>query len=154
MHKKITDIGFKRTKSDACAYVRGSGAERVICCIHVDDLMAVGRPTARAAFVKELDGHLEMSSQVGNKLSYIGLTIEKHPSGYVVSQEGYRKDLWSRFAEDIAAYEGAALSPADATILNPDEHPERKVDRIHYLGMVMSLMYTARLTRADILLPV
>ena len=67
-----------------------------------------------------------MSSQVGNKLSYIGLTIEKHPSGYVVSQEGYRKDLCSRFAEDIAAYEGAALSPAGATILNPDEHPSAK----------------------------
>jgi hypothetical protein len=154
MHKKLTEIGFQRTKGDPCAYVRGSGAERVICCIHVDDLMAVGRPAARAAFVKELDKHLELSSQVGKKLSYIGLTIEKHASGFVVSQEGYRADLCSRFSEDIAAYEGGALSPADATILNPDKHPERKVDRIHYLGMVMSLMYTARLTRADILLPV
>jgi hypothetical protein len=125
-----------------------------MCCIHVDDLMAVGRPTARAAFVKELDKHLELSSQVGKKLSYIGLLIEKHASGYVVSQEGYRADLCSKFSEDIAAYEGGALSPADATILAPDEHPERKTDRLHYLGMVMSLMYAARLTRADILMPV
>jgi len=126
----------------------------MMVCIHVDDLMAVGKSAAREIFVKEMDRHLELSSQVGKKLSYIGLTIEKHPTGYAVSQERYRAELFARFATDIDAYEGAALSPADATILNLDSHPERKVDRIHYLGIVMSLMYAARLTRADILMSV
>ncbi len=38
-------------------------------------------------------------------------------------------------------------------LFDPAPADDVKCDRTHYLGMVLSLAYSARLTRADILLP-
>ena len=69
-----------------------------------------------------------------------------------MSQDSYRQELITRFETDIKNYEGAGGSPAGEDLMQPSTETE-KVDRIKYLGMVMSTMYLARLTRADILFP-
>ena len=80
------------------------------------------------------------------------MLIKKHADGYVVSMEGYRKELCSRFSMDIEKIAEPGRVPALASIFEPSPKNDPHVDRVRYLGMVMSVMYIARLTRADILL--
>jgi hypothetical protein len=95
----------------------------------------------------------EFTTQEGDKLSYIGMTIQKMrgPDGYLVSQEGYRQELMSRFAYDIDKFEGHGNTPAGDSLFAPATKEDKPVDKVHYQGMVMSVVYLARLTRADVL---
>jgi hypothetical protein len=150
---RLKYLGFTPVAGDPCAYVRGKGADRVLLCIHVDDLLVCGQAAARAKFQSQFSKEkFEFTTQMGDKIEYLGMTIEKVPEGYRVSQDSYRQELISRFETDIKNYEGAGGSPAGEDLMQPSTD-EEKVDRIKYLGMVMSTMYLARLTRADILFP-
>jgi hypothetical protein len=153
LDKKLKEMGFLPLPGDRCAYTRGKGPTRVNICVHVDDILACGKAAARAQFEVELNQAFEISTQKGKKLSYLGMLIEKHADGYVVSMEGYRKELCSRFSMDIKKISEPGRVPALASIFEPSPKNDPHVDRVRYLGMVMSVMYIARLTRADILLP-
>ena len=48
---------------------------------------------------------------------------------------------------------GYGSCPASDSLCDPAPEGDTPVDKIHYLGMVMSVMYMARLTRADVLFP-
>jgi hypothetical protein len=153
MDHRLKLMGFKPLAGDPCAYTRGKGDTKVNIGIHVDDLLVCGRREARLKFLSQLSKEtFEYTSQDGDRISYLGMTIQKTDKGYKVSQEDYRKELLTRFAEDINQYQGEGGAPAgDALFTKIDKDPP--TDRIHYLGMVMSTLYLARLTRADILFP-
>ena len=107
LDRKLKHMGFAPLPGDPCAYSRGKGDSRTNVCIHVDDLMVCAKKKAREAFVRQFKSQdFEFSTQDGPKLSYIGMTINKVENGYVVSQEGYRKELMSRFDMDIKQYKG------------------------------------------------
>ena len=70
-----------------------------------------------------------------------------------MSQEGYRQELMSRFSYDLKNHVGYGNSPASDHLCDPEPEGDTPVDKTHYQGMVMSVMYLARLTRADVLFP-
>ena len=151
---KLRFMGFVPLPGDPCAYTRGKGDKRTNVCIHVDDLMVCAKKQAMEAFVRQFKSQaFEFTTQDGPKLSYIGMTIKKVDNGYVVSQEGYRKELMSRFEMDIKQYKGYGNVPAGSNLMEPSPEKDKEVDKVKYLGMVMSVMYIARLTRADVLFP-
>ena len=153
LDKALKKMGFTPLPGDRCAYTRGTGAGRVNICVHVDDILAAGKEPARAHFERELAAVFEISTQKNKKLSYLGITIERHALGITVDMEGYRQELMSRFGSDLEKIKEVCRVPALPTLFDPAPEGDAKCDRTHYLGMVMSLMYIARLTRADILLP-
>ena len=146
-------MGFTQLRGDKCCWIRGKGDDKVIVAAHVDDLIAVGKPKARKQFQSELEKAYEVNSQNGPKLSYIGLTISKSQKDYVVSMEGYRKELVSRFEQDILNCKTHGMSPAGEGLMH-DDGPSRDnptVDKLHYTSLIMSIMYIARLSRPDLL---
>ena len=56
-----------------------------------------------------------------------------------------------RFAYDIDKFEGHGNTPAGDSLFASATDEDKPVDKVHYQGMVMSVMYLARLTRADVL---
>ena len=105
MDTRLKLMGFAQLPGDPCAYTRGVGLNRVNICLHVDDLLVCGHAEARQRFIGQLKKieKFEFTTQEGDKLSYIGMTIQKMcgPDEYLVSQEGYRQELMSRFTYDI-----------------------------------------------------
>ena len=73
------------------------------------------------------------------------------PRAITVAQTGYRRTLLSRFATDIAKVKRVQKTPAPPWILQPAPASDPPYDKTHYLSMIMSIMFLARLTRADIL---
>jgi len=104
--------------------------------------------TARLCFEKDMERQVEMTKHV-NELSYLGMTIKKTKSGITVHQRGYMDNMVTKFKADPNSKTTSPTS-SDFTYEENDD----KIDGTKYLGIVMSLMFLARFTRADILMPV
>jgi hypothetical protein len=96
-----------------------------------------------------MESQFEITKQV-NELSYLGMTIKKTRSGITVHQRGYIDNMVTKFKADPNS---KTTSPTSSDFLTYDENDD-KIDVTKYLGIVMSLMFLARFTRADILMSV
>jgi hypothetical protein len=77
------------------------------------------------------------------------MTIEKKPKYITVHQIGYIDSMISKFGADPNS---SVTCPTGTDFLNQDNDGE-EVNKTKYLGLIMSLMFLARFTRADILMP-
>jgi hypothetical protein len=181
MDGTLKKLGFERLLGDECVYHRGNNARtRVIVAVHVDDLLAVGYPDSREKFQKEIEKKYALTSHSGPSLSYIGLDICVSPEEISVSQRGYLSDMLEKFEHITKSYKGPASTPGSPNLTSippmtsdppepaPEgEDPQSKKKRLAniadpanagtnnkvYLSVIMSLMWLARMTRADILFP-
>jgi hypothetical protein len=96
-----------------------------------------------------MEKQFEISKQL-NELSYLGMTIKKTREGITVHQRGYIESMMAKFK---VSPDTNVTSPTSADFLQYDENDE-KIEVTKYLGIIMSLMFLARFTRADILMPV
>jgi hypothetical protein len=155
-YKHLTDtlinLEMRQLRGDKCAFIRGTGANKLVVGTHVDDVLAMGSPEQLDVFEKEFQAKYVITKQKGNKLSYIGLDIMRlDDMSYIVSQTGYRKDILSKFAMDAAKIKRKITTPGSENAAQREEGEYDLVDINHYLSLVMSLMYLARYTRPDIL---
>jgi hypothetical protein len=153
LDKVLRTIGFEKTVADECLYVKvWKGGKRHIICVHVDDLYSAA-PDREAAkeFERDLQKHFKIKSQHGT-VSYLGMVITKDPKTGVVkvNQKGYVAEMLERF--DVT--EKVVKVPARPNLMDGDDKSEILQNKKEYISMVMSLMYVARLTRPDILMPV
>ena len=181
MDATLKKMEFERLLGGPCVYVRGNNARSgVIIAVHVDDLLAVGTKEARARFQREIEREYVLTSHADKNLSYIGLDIVVNATNISVSQKGYQADMIDKFLHVIELYRGPARTPGSPSLTSlapmtleegeepPDgesteEKKKRESDALDpdnegankkvYLSVVMSLMWLARLTRADILFP-
>jgi hypothetical protein len=78
------------------------------------------------------------------------MTIQKTPQGIKVHQSGYIETMMTKFGADPNS---SVSSPTGIDFLTLDSEDE-EVNKTKYLGLIMSLMFLARFTRPDILMPV
>jgi hypothetical protein len=118
--------------------------------VHVDDMLLLS-PTKRTrnTFEMSMEEQFEITKQV-NDLSYLGMTIQKTSDGIKVHQSGYIETMITKFGADP---NGNVSSPTGADFLTQDPEDE-EINKTKYLGLIMSLMFLARFTRSDILMPV
>jgi hypothetical protein len=150
LNGKLVEIGFKRSTADSCLYVHCFRNEKIYLTVHVDD-MFLASPTkeTRSWFESQLKKTFDLVSQ-HDTVSYLGMSISKSHRGITVNQSGYIDSMARKFG---ISKESLSSSPTGTNFLtaNPDSPP---VDTSKYLSLVMSLMYLARFTRADILMVV
>jgi hypothetical protein len=118
--------------------------------VHVDDMLLIS-PTkqARKIFEMSMEEQFKITKQI-NELSYLGMTIQKTPQGIKVHQSGYIETMMTKFVSDPNS---SVSSPTGTDFLTLDSEDE-EVNKTKYLGLIMSLMFLARFTRPDILMPV
>lgn len=154
--KVLTGLGFVRSEVDEGLYLKTISGHRQVhtVCVHVDDMLSMAPDENTKRLLEEgLSKHFEIKDQQGNEISYLGMLIKRYEDGSIsVSQCGYIKDLLKKFAEDIKGK--SSKTPANAELLAHEENPITYNDKSKYLSAVMSLMYLARLTRPDILMPI
>ena len=107
-------------------------------------LLASPSDSARLWFEQDMESQFEISKQC-NKLSYFGITIKKSNDGISFHQRGYIDNTVSKFKAD-------PLYLRQHFFISKDK--DEKIEVTKYIRIVMSLMFLARFTRTDILVPV
>ena len=153
LDQRLQDIGLVPAKADPCLYVKEVKEGRIIVSTHVDDMLFTGPSLRwRSWFEREMKVHFELVTQYDD-VSYLGMSIrrDKKHGSISVSQEGYVSDILKKY--DCEHISKPPKTPATDTLLtiDPDSPP---CDARKYLSLVMTLMYLARFTRPDILMPV
>ena len=156
VHGILVSLGFKRSEVDEGLFVKKvDGTQQVhTVCLHVDDILSLAPNTdARKALEQGLKQHFGIKEQHGSDISYLGLVIKRTKTGDIsVSQIGYTQDILKRYKDDID--NKTSKIPASTELIKHEENPLPLKNKSKYLSAVMSLMYLAKLTRPDILMPV
>jgi hypothetical protein len=152
--------GYQQHTQDECLYMKRTKDGRVsILSVHVDDILQISsdlqmekelRDVLNKAYGGEVTYH-------PNADSYIGLSIERSSDKqqFKLTQKGLISKMTEKYLTDKDRRR--ASSPASEDLFHSDRHESSKdelIDMKQYLGLVMSLMYVARLSRPDILLSV
>jgi hypothetical protein len=143
-------MNFKQSTADQCAYISSTTAGIVYLTVHVDDML-LSSPSKeyRTWFEKELSKQFQIVIQQDD-ITYLAMSVSKSDEGISVHQIGYIESLGIKFGVDT---DSTVLSPTSTDFMEYDEK-DQDFDKTKFLSLVMSLMFLARFTRADILMPV
>jgi hypothetical protein len=123
----------------------------LILYVHVDDMLLTcpSREWQRW-FEEEMEKQFELVKQY-DEVSYLGMTIKPGKKWVRVDQEGFLRSILKRHG--LEGLKKTPSTPATDKLLEREEESEA-VDKTKYLSVLMSLMYLARYTRPDVLMPV
>ena len=152
--KYLKEIDFIPSKADKCLYVKQTTDGDITLSIHVDDMLVVApNKTQLNLFEKDINKNFQLVCQYNN-VSYLGMSIKRLKNGDItVNQEGFIKDILKKCNYNT----NLAKPPATLASLNLfEEDKESKLlnDKSKFQSLIMTLMYLARFTRPDILMPV
>jgi hypothetical protein len=151
LNQDLLSNGFTRSKADQCVYVKPSPHGNIYLSVHVDDmLIATPSKASRLWFESTFSHKYELTGQ-HQKISYIGMSIAREPTGIVVNQLGYIENMAIKYLpKHEINYPSVPAVPA----LLKQKSTESPISPKKYLSIVMTLMYLALHTRPDILIPV
>lgn len=157
LHKLLIAHQYYQSKFDDCVFTKSVGNDISILSTHVDDILQV---STADILINELQNILlEAYTHVTfheNCESYLGMKVLTNNLRDTIklSQRGMIKDILKNYFTN--GPRRVIITPADSNLFNIDDSsPSLSAsERKSLLSVVMSLMYVARLTRPDILLPV
>jgi hypothetical protein len=151
----LLSIGYKQCINDECIYVKYSSNGFSMLSTHVDDILQVSTDplliTELHTKLVERYTHVSFNEIVD---SYLGMTlkISSDNASITLSQKGLCKSII-----DLCAKQGikAVNTPAATNLFEIESQDDEKLeDNKSFLSIIMKIMYLARLTRPDLLLPV
>lgn len=144
-HSFMRKSGFLRSTADPCIYVRLKEGEKLMVAIYVDDgLIAGSSQTTVDSFLELLTSEFKIT--VGSLDSFLGMQIERHDSGFFLSQRAYVERILQRF--DMIDCK-SVKTPAESQ--QPDSSSNAALESPNqYRSVVGSLLYLACATRPDI----
>ena len=155
-HKFMINAGFQQLKMDTCIYTRGSGSNRIILGIHVDD-QAIAGPNKKVInqFKHEMGQHFKMKD-LGPLTHILGVEVKRDRQNRILtlSQGGYIKQVLERYGMSdcnptkLPFTPGLNFTQDDLPTKTPS--PEIISD---YRGKIGSLIYAMKQTRVDIAYP-
>lgn len=139
-------LKFVRSPNDQCLYVRGTGNERVVIVLYVDDILIAGSSLKLVKVVKQcLGGEFEMTD-AGEVRQFLGMTIDRKPGVMRISQRRYFESLLQRF-------EMTECKPTSTPMENRLRLPkgvEGQRTTKPYRELIGCLMYASFTTRPDL----
>ena len=97
----LTEIGFKRLKSEPCVYILKDRYNIIICiiAIYVDDILISSRKRTIDIVKSKIKGKFDLSD-LGTVDFIIGIKFIKCEDGYIVHPLSYLNDILKRFKID------------------------------------------------------
>lgn len=166
LQQTLVQLGYTQSAYDECVYYKRTKDGESYISTHVDDILQV---STNSIFVEELSRKLievyksiTMHTDVD---SYLGMSLKQSSDNGTITlcQDGYTKKLLEKYATFMEKHlppNKVYSTPASnnlfdmPTTTTPHNHSQQQSWTKQLLPIVMSLMYLARLTRPDILLPV
>ena len=154
LDNELRKVGFVPSSVDPCSYCKKVDGGFIRLSVHVDDiLMTCPRGlNYRKWFEDVLEKQFVLVKQY-DTISYLGMIVKKLSNDNIsVDQKGYVTSILQKFG--VSNIAKAPSTPATDRLMEMSSPKEILKDAKKYLSLIMSLMYVARLTRPDILMPV
>ena len=152
----LLKLGFTASQYDLCLFHKKEGDKLNLLLLYVDDMLLAFESADLAdilkeALIREFEG---VTTQEGDVISFLGITITQSESEITLDQQGYiKKMVESLDLENIPVYKnplGTGYSITDNRFLkSKDEADPKMVTKLKSLSM--TLMYLALRTRRDVL---
>ena len=144
--KALINMKFIKCISEHGVYVKSGGADIVIVCLYVDDLLVTGNSEAKVAeFKKNMMSEFDMTD-LGELSYFLGIEFRRTSAGMVLSQQKYIADVLTRFNMLNC---NSAETPAEARLNLVRDGDEEEVNSTEFRQMVGALRYLCN-TRPDI----
>lgn len=151
---KLIKLGYKQSSSDKCVFAKQCNGRECIMTVHVDDMLVF--VTDNELMTELFDGLNRMFFKVtmreGMEHDYLGMTLKFDYSGargkVEITQPEYTRKLLESYNVNQVAD-----TPHTAHLFDVREN-DKAVDKRAFLSLVMKLMWLAKRSRPDILLPV
>jgi hypothetical protein len=153
LDKHLKELGFKASKADPCLYTKLSEDGLMILSVHVDDMLLTSpNEHLRQWFEESMGKHFTLVHQ-RDEVSYLGMMIrrDKKTGSILVNQTGFLQNILKKHGCD--KLKKFPSTPATDKLVE-DDGDSLDTDKHQYLSLAMTLMYLARFTRPDILMPV
>ena len=150
----FTSIGFKQTRADPCIFIRKEKSQGATYVgDHIDDFMVVApNKDIRIKIIEDLKKTFKDITSAFENFSYLGLLIERNKSKIKISQPGLLEEILEKNKKVIKTKK--TKLPALSNLMKETEEDSPLVDSGKFQSSVMTLLYLARFTRLDILMPV
>ena len=145
-HNTILSFGFVVNGSDACVYSKMFGAQCVILCLYVDDMLLFGTNMYVIDETKKfLNSKFEMKD-LGEVDVILGVKVTKTKKGYFLSQSHYVEKILKNFDCFELPPLRTPYDPSGTLIKNVGD----SVSQTEYAKVLGSLMFLMNCTRPDI----
>lgn len=146
LDEKLGTLGFKRSPSEHAIYCRGTGAERLVVGVYVDDLIITGTSSNSINKFKVQMAEIFKMSDLGLLTYYLGIEVKQNVEGITLSQGSYAKKILEKAGMvDCNSCE----VPMQAKLKLTKESNSPCVDATEYRSLVGSLRYLVN-TRPDL----
>ena len=149
INRELEDFGFKRSQTDSCLYVKGSGDQRMYLCLYVDDLIYMSRMGDQ---LDRLESFLERKFKVKTTHfvnQYVGFEVEKQPTGLKMHCRRYIEKLVEVYG--LVNARGAVVPLTRSTFQTGTAVQSPQLpDKRPYQSIVGALAYVGHLCRPDI----
>jgi hypothetical protein len=134
----LRSIGMTRSTSDYNMYHVGTGTQKIILVVYVDDLFITGVDDARISWLKgKLKTEFDITD-LGQVTRYLGVEFRKHSQGLFLSQHSYVLDMLREFGIHDSRFENVPL-PSGLQLVSYMESPP--VNTHEYCRMVGKLIF-------------
>jgi hypothetical protein len=137
-------------KSDECVLVkRMKSGKHIIVMLYVDDILVMSEVSGDRHWVKSLleDKYKKVTSEEGDRLPYLGMTIDKKNFGYELCMQSYVDDLLNFYDKDVREF----TVPATGNLFEVDDTSEALSNKTKFHSIVAKLLYLGKRGRPDIL---
>lgn len=147
----LRNLKFEPLQSDTCILTRGSGGDKVILSLYVDDVVTIAKTSAQIEqFKNEIQS--EYSIVDGGEADWVlKIQISRYKDGLLISQPAYAENIL-RDAEMWDKHEGLiADTPMMCTWVHNNDSPALDPEmQKWYHSFTMKLAYLAQCTRPDL----
>jgi hypothetical protein len=150
---RLRELGLNPTSADPCVYVRGTGDDRCMICLYVDDLLIASKAQA---CIRDVKTHLQSSFKIkdlGLVRFVLGIEVRYEHSTRTLQllQSSYIDQIVDRFNQQNAR---PTFVPTDAgsdlDLLPTSVSDTDSMERRPYRSIIGCLMYLSGCTRPDI----
>jgi hypothetical protein len=155
IRKVLLELGFNASEFDPCLFIKKEGDKLNLLLLYVDDMLlafenAELTEVLHNALIREFEG---VTTQEGDIISFLGITITQSQSEITLDQQGYiKKMVDSLELEKIPVYKnplGTGYSITEDRFLKKREEADPSKLKI-MKSLSMTLMYLAIRTRRDV----
>jgi hypothetical protein len=150
LNSRLTNIGFRRLKSDPCTYIRESADGTEIITVWVDDLLLFSDHASLMNQLKEQLKSILDVTDLGEPKKIVGIEItrDRQNRSVQLSQTKYIESILQK--QGLQSCNPVGM-PLDPKIMLEKEETDQEGNRSNgYASLVGSLMYLAVATRPDI----
>lgn len=150
IHKVLINIGFKKLSSCNCVYIFKTG---IILLLYVDDIIIYGKTQKLIDKVLKLLKSEFDIKELGRTRKLLGVEFEDTPSGVVIHQSTYVKEILERFSKFKIPH--SSLPIAKGVIFSKSQCPEfdsdiEQMSHLPYRSILGCLSFLSNRTRPDI----